>query len=423
MAKRVRSRIGSRDFAFLTDSMLLTVGIALARVLGFGFSFILARKLSPDNFGFIQYSITVGGLVAVGTQPFVQHVLARFVAKNQNDSERLAQTLHATWFILLGATALTILIAVPLLVLSNHFHIGVMVIFIGQTLFYCYYGLARGFMASRRLLAAYLGSNFVQLIAIIVFYELGSTQSPTPALLIYGLSYLIPIAALQVWRPLPLKLRFGMPDKAITFELLRFTVPVWISHATYIFFTGMDVLLVERYMDTGSVGVYTLTKTLSLLFSFVPIGLNTILMPKIAASPANQHIRLLKKTLFFALLANGAALLVFVLTYRWFVGMVFGESYILPTEVMLMLVIAEILFGFHGIITSMFVGGNKPHLETISRTIILIFAFVTGVVLIPQLGLLGAGLMLLSSAFVAIITYASVAVFYRKRLRNELTNA
>src|SRR5690606_22586690 len=102
----------------------------------------------------------------------------------------------------------------------------------------------RGFMASRRLLAAYLGSNLVQLIAIIVFYELGSTQSPTPALLIYGLSYLIPIAALQVWRPLPLKLRFGLPDKAITFELLRFTVPVWISHATYIFFTGMDVLLV-----------------------------------------------------------------------------------------------------------------------------------------------------------------------------------
>lgn len=422
LPKSVQRQIAKFDVSMITDSMLLTVGITVARILGFGFSFILARRLSPDNFGFIQYCITLAGVTSIGTLPFVQHVLARFVAKNLEDQERLAQTLHAIWYVVLALTGITILIAVPILLATEHFHIGVLVIFLGMSLFYSYYGLARGFMASKRLLAAYLGSNLVQIIAIIIVYQFGSTQSPTPALLIYGLSYLLPLLILQVWQPLPLHFQFKLPQKAIVIELIRFSLPLWISQAAYMIYAGMDVLLIERFADTSAVGQYTLTKTLSMLFSFVPMGLMTVVLPKVASLPEHEHGKVVKRAMLFALLANGAALFVFLLTYRWFVGNFVGENYIVPTEVVLMLAFGEILFGFHSIITAMLVGGNNPQLETISRILIAITSFTLGILLIPRFGLQGAGITMLSCGIVAIVTYTVAGLVRRKRLNYALAH-
>lgn len=400
----------------ITDSMMLTIGITMARILGFGFSFILARQLSPENFGFIQYILTLAGIAAIGTQPLVQHVLARFVAKNAQDKEQLAATLHALWFVVLGVIALSILVAVPLLALSGRFHIGVLVIFLGTTLFYGYYGLARGFMASKRLLAAYLGSNLVQIIAIIIVYQFGTVQSPTPALLIYGLSYLLPLVILQVWQPLPLHFQFKLPDKALVIELVRFSLPLWVSHAAYMFYAGMDVLLIAHFTDTASVGLYTLTRTLTSLFGFVPMGLMTMVLPKVASLPQHEHIGVLKRALLIAALANAVALLIFMIGYPWFISNFFGENYIVPIEVVLMLAFAEILFGFHSIITATVVGGSNPQLETLTRIFIVITSFTLGILLIPRLGLPGAGIMVLCCGIVGVTTYTIVGLVRRQRL-------
>ncbi|MFN8447213.1 MAG: oligosaccharide flippase family protein [Anaerolineae bacterium] len=419
LTNRVRRQFTAFDLSFLTESTLLTIGITIARVLGFGFSLVLARKLAPDDFGYVQYTLTLAGVIAIGTQPFVQHVMARFVGKYHADDERLQQTLHAIWWTLLGITTLTLVISVPVLILTDRFSISVLVIFAGFTLFYGYYGLARGFLASKRLLIAYLGSNIVQILAILLFYEIGDVRSSTPALLIYGLSYLLPIILLQVVQPLPLYFRFSLPDKTILRELLRFSLPVWISHAAYIFYSGMDVLLLERYMDSSTVGVYVLTKTLTMLFSFVPVGLITVLLPKVAALPTHKHFALLKKSLIAVLLMNGAALIVFALCYQWFVGTFINPDYVVPMDIMLMMALSEVLFGFHGIITAVVVGGNNPQLETVSRIIIVITALVVGMILIPSLGLRGAALMKLACGMVSLVTYLTAAVIRRRqRVRN-----
>ncbi len=417
LTKQLKQQIAGFDLRFITESGMLAIGIAIARVLGFGFSFILARRLEPESFGYIQYTITLAGIVAIGTQPFVQHVLARFVGKEAADQERLAQTLHAIWYLLLGITALTVIVVVPLLLLGGRFSVGVMVIFFGLTLFYSYYGLARGFMASRRLLIAYLGSNVVQIIAIVIVYQFGRSQSPMPALLIYGLSYLLPIAILQVWKPLPLHFHLRLPDKAISLEVLRFSIPIWISHAAYIFYAGVDILLIERHLSTAAVGTYTLTKTISAVFGFVPLGLITLLLPKVASLPKEQHASLLKRTLLLALLVNSVVFTVYALAYSWFIETFFGPAYLLPLSVMLMIALSDILFGFHGIITAVVVGANHPQLETISRVVIVVFAIGIGSWLIPRFGLVGAGMMMFGSGIVSILTYVVAAVLHKSRNR------
>lgn len=420
MIQTLRRQASGFDTRLLTSTTVLTIGIALARLFGFGFSLILARRLTPENYGFIQYSITLGGVLAIGTMPFMQHVMARFIGKYKAESEEtLAAYMNTIWWMLMGIVTLTILLSVPVLALSGRLHLGVMVVFLGMTLFYSYYGLARGHMASYRLMAAYLGSNVVQIIAIFVVYYLLDSQTVMPALLIYGLSYLVPIVLLQIFAPLPLHWKLVLPPRAKLVELVRFSVPLWLSHISYTLYAGIDVLLLERFSGNAAVGAYALSKTLSMLLTFVPFGLNTVLMPKVAATPPDQHGKLLRQVVVLSLLANLPFLGLYLLGYQFFVHYIFGQVYVVSFEVILMLGLGETLHGLHGTITAVVVGSNRPHLETVSRISTVIVVIVVGSLAIPAYGITGAAFTVLISGIIALLAYAVTHLLERNRKSHE----
>ena len=413
--QRVKRRFSSADLQFITGSTVLTIGIAIARVLGFGFSMILTRKLTQEDYGFVQYCITLAGIVAIITQPFAQHVLARFVSQYKGDREQLASFLNTAALLILALTGLTLLVAVPVLIAIGRFNVGVLTVFVGITIFYIYYGAARGFIASSRLLAAYLGSNLVQIIAIFLLYVVFDEQSPMPALLVYGLSYFVPLVVLQVLYPLPIRLKLSLPSRASVVSLVRFSTPIWLSHIAYMLHAALDVLLLEAFWGHATVGAYALTKTLTTLFNFIAMGITTLLMPRVAEVPKEQHRALLVNALALALVVNGVVLLVFMLTYRWFVGTFFGLNYVLDTTVVLMMALAEITFVVHGVITAVIIGGDNPRLETISRGIALGGALVLGLALVPTYGMAGAALGNLLSAIISVGIYGGAALIRQKR--------
>jgi O-antigen/teichoic acid export membrane protein len=420
MIQTLRRQAAGLDLRFLTSTTVLTVGIALARLFGFGFSLILARRLTPEDYGFVQYSITLAGIVSVGTMPFMQHVLARFIGRYKAEGEAvLAEYMNAIWWIVTGITALSIVLAVPILALSGRLHLGVMIIFLGVTLFYSYYGLARGYMASYRLMIVYLGSNVVQIIAIFIVYYLLENQSVGPSLMIYGVSYLLPIVLLQIFSPLPLHWKLKLPPFSKVMELLRFSAPVWTSHIAYTLYAGIDVLLLERYAGNAAVGAYALSKTLSMLLSFVPIGINTVLLPKAAGIPREQHGRLLRQMMLIFAVANLPFLVLYLLGYQLFVQFIFGRAYVVGYDVILMLALAEILYGLHGMITAIVVGGNRPHLETISRLLTVVVVVITGSIVIPAHGISGAAFTVLISGIIAVGTYALTLLLERNRKPHE----
>ena len=406
------------DLRFLKSSSIIAVGIGLARLTGFGFSLVLARLLSPDDYGFIQYNITMAGIVALLTMPFGQHVMARFIGGSKDDESNLNQFLEASWMILIGLLAVTLVVSIPVLALMGKLNIGVIAVFLGMTFHYAYYGLARGFMADYRLLIAYLGSNVVQLIAIILLYFVFQERTAMPALVVYGASYLVPIVILQLIQPFPLRFRLFMPDRTFVKRILRFSAPIWVSHIGYVFYAGVDVLLIAQFLDNRSVGVYTLTKTLTMLLSFVPLGITTVLLPKVAASRDQSHMSLLRTTVGITLGVNAIILLVMVLTYNWFIGTVFSQEYIVPLAVLLMLAFTEICFGIHAIASAILLGKDKPHWESISRIVVVILSITLGIVLIPRFGLTGAALTLLIGGISANLTY--VVLWLMKR---EYTHA
>ncbi len=403
----------------IKSSTIISVGIALARVLGFGFSLVLARLLSPDDFGFVQYSLTVAGIVALLTMPFGQHVLARYVGGAKDKSAELDEFLSTAWMILIGLVGVTLVIAIPMLLLAGRLSVGVIVVFLGFTLHYSYYGLARGFMASWRLMAAYLGSNLVQMIAIVVVYVFMGEHSPMPALIIYGASYLLPIVILQLSNPFPIRFRLFMPDRAYVSRIIKFATPIWVSHAAYIFYAGIDILLIEQFLGTGAVGIYALTKTLTMFLSFIPAGVTTVLMPKVAAGKHDTHGDVMRNSILLSLGANAILLLLLLIVYRPFITLVFGEAYVVPLAVLLMLALSEISYGVHGIVTAVLVGTDQPYWETVSRVVVVIVSVLFGIIFIPALGLTGAALTVFAGAIAANLTYV-IASFWLKR---DITHA
>jgi O-antigen/teichoic acid export membrane protein len=386
---RIRDNIRELDWAFIRRSSVNSLGIAVARVLGFAFSFVIAQAFSSDEYGRVVYVITLASVVAVFSQPFGQHVLAYFIGKYHEADATRHEILASAWSVWVGLIGLTLLVSTPILWALDRFRIELFVVYIGITIFYTYTGTARGFLASTRLLAAYTGSNVVQIILVVLAVTIFDIENGTPAIIIYGLSYFLPLGILVFFFPLPIRVSFGFNLVHIR-RILEFSTPIWISHILYMGYFASDVILLERLLDDSAVGVYGLTKTLSSAFHFIPGGITMILMPKIAGMPKVGHRSILKTSLLVTLGVNLIGGLLYMVLYRWFVITFFGAEYFGGLNFALVMALAAILFGIHGVITAVFVGSGHVSYLVVSRGIMMFSIIVLGLTLIPEYGIMGA---------------------------------
>ncbi len=414
---RWRTLLQSMDWRFIRGSSLISIGIAAARIVGFAFSFLLARALTTDDFGFVQYALTLANVVTIATIPFAQHVLPYFISRYQKEADRLQTVLNTGWTLFVLLSAGTLLVAVPALALIGRLHMGVLVVATGSSAFALYSGLARGFISSGRILFMYLCSNVLQLVAVLWAVWVFGEQSVTPALIIYGLSYIVPIMILLTARPFPVRFRLTNLNRDTAGEMLRFAVPNWGSHTLFALFFAMDILLLEQFHDEATVGVYGLTRTIVLVFSFFPQGITMILMPKVAAPDVIGHRRLLINSLIVTLLVSVIALIGYLVVYEWFIVTFIGAAYFAGLPFALLMALSAIIFGLHAIVTSFLVGRNLPGLETISRVVILVVTIIVGLALIPPYSLLGAALASVLSAAAGIGVYPVLIYVRRRRSR------
>lgn len=394
------------DWALIKGSTLLSIGTAVARLLGLAFSLVLAAAFPAGEYGEVRYAIAVASIVAIGTMPFGQHVLARFVSTYRRQEDKLDSVLSSGFFVLPALFLVTLLIAVPILLLLGKFNIGILAIFFGETLFYTYWGLSSGFLEPRRLTAAYLGSNLVQIILVYVFIIVLGIRSPTLALLIYGLSYLPTLALLAIFWPLPGHPRGYLVNKPDIGELLRFSVPMWISHACYTLSISVDLLLLERLGNAAQLGAYSLSKTLASMFLIVPMGISTLLMPKVAATAKSEHRRSLIRMLIVSLLVNVLGLALYLPLARPVTDRIFGADYLVPLTVSLLLSLYMIAYGVHGLITAVFVGSGRPEVESASRVVELVATVLASWFLIPRFAAIGAAVGMLTGKLMALLIYA-----------------
>jgi O-antigen/teichoic acid export membrane protein len=407
-----RLRDGDREF--LRGAAILSVGIILARLLGIGYSLTLAAVFPAEDYGMVRYGITLGMLTAIITQPFGQHVIARFIGKYRQDPASLQPILSSSWLILALLVLLTLLFIVPIVQYVGMMNLGIFAVFAGTTIFYTYWGICRGYAASTHLAVAYFFSNLCQLILVLVLFYGWGNSSPTVALLIYGGSYLIPLALLQLFYPLPLHAkRQGATSKLRWQEISLFFMPVLASHVVFKLNESLPTLLLERYAGFTAIGIYSVANTLALVFAFIPSSIATLIMPKAAANSPEQNQRIMRQTLALILSMNAVGFVIYMLLSRWFVEALFGPEYVVDLSIYAITALTSIATGTFGVMVAIIVGAGQAQVETLSRLAGFLVTAVCGFLFIPTYGIQGAALTSLFSTLIAIAVVILAARWWR----------
>lgn len=380
------------DWQLLKGSALLSAGTVIARVLGFAFSIVLAGVFTPGDFGAIQYSITVASVVGIVSQPMGQHVLARFVGKYSKDQDKLNRIVTHIVVLLAGLFLISLIIAAPFLSAVQQLSIGVLIIYLGETLFYAYWGLASGSQKANKLTILYLGSNLFQLILVFLVFQVFGSRSTMLALVIYGSSYLLPLILLQKFSPLPIQFVSNWSDRETFVEVLKFSFPKFISHASFVGYRSLDIFLLKYFSTPEELGAYLLTRTLVSVFMFVPRGISSLLMPKVASVGDEEAKKSLNQMLVISLLINFAIFTIYMLLNDWAISNVFGAGYKLDLLTNAIMGLTAIVLGVYELANSYSVGKGKPAIETLGYLIAVALIFIVGVILVPTMNSLGVAI-------------------------------
>lgn len=410
------------DSSLLKGSAIITLGVVLARGLGFAVTLMQSRSFNPESFGVIQYAVSVAGIIAVGMQPLGQHILARYLGLYEFDKAQQLEMMSNIFAIMLVILIISLLIATPFLLAKEKYTFGILTIFLGTSVFYTYWGLARGYLSALRLMGLEIGNNLMQIVLIYWLIMVIGIKSSMLAMLIQGLACFIPIVIIQLFWPLPLNFDRKLVNKKSIANILKFSTPVWISHTSYMFYMTVAILFLKHYADNVTVGIYSLSITLSVIFSFLPTGFSTFLLPVIASASAARRKVLVANALTIATLTNLAFLAIYFFSVRGLVTWLFGPAYLATPGVFSITAIAMTLVGIHSILTSALVGQGNPQVETKSRILIMIATIIICWMLIPGWGILGAAISNLGGIVCGLLVYAWYYIVDERKSRAACAN-
>jgi O-antigen/teichoic acid export membrane protein len=245
-------------------------------------------------------------------------------------------------------------------------------------------------------------------------------RSTMLAMLIYGFSCLIPLALLQRFSPLPILFDWKLINKKTAIEIGKFSLPIMISHASYMVYMTIAVIFLEQYTSAAIVGIYSLALTLGVMFSFLPTGLATFLMPKISGAPGLQHGKMLLSALGLAMLINIVLLAAYYFLVPMLIGKLFSPDYLVIPEVFVTTGMVMTLMGIHTIVSAVFVGSGRAQDETKSRLVTVMLTALSCWWLIPRFGIMGA----VSANLIGIIgglgIYALIFLLDRFKINREI---
>jgi O-antigen/teichoic acid export membrane protein len=405
---------------FLQRSFINYIGISLGRVLGLAFSLVLARAYSTSDYGYASYALSLGSLLAVVTQPFGQHVISYLIGKYRDDPDELAKMVSNAWAIWSVLFMLTLVVGIPILLGLDRLTGEVLAVFVGLTCFYTYQGIATGFLSSSRVLVLYLGSNALQIVLVLIFAYVLRLPSVIPSIYVYGLVYFVPLVILMIWFPLPIRFRPSWDIQRVR-SIIKFTLPIFISHILYIIYYSTDIMLLEIFTDRTTIGIYSLTKTLRTAFYLIPQSISMILMPSIAGATKAEGRRQFWSAFSLSLGLNVLLLVVFLIFYQPFVVGVFGEEYFIGLPFALIMALAGMMFAARSVIFAVLVGTNRTSLDNLSRLVVMVTIVVIGVVLIPSQGAMGAAWAMFVSNALGFIPYG-IFLLRRKAKRKAKTD-
>ena len=387
-------------------------GNVLARALGFLFPVLLARATGQDDFALVYFFVNTGFFVGELVLAGFPTALTRFLAAPGNVP-------RGTWLLT------SILAGIPLLAVSLIAGVGFAIrgdaspallglVVIGLTIDAYYFGALRGLGRFGLLVGYRVGANLAQIVIVLFAWQLGVATVPV-IVATYALSYLAPIALIEVWRGPVRALRdpVSRPTKAQLSAMARFGIPAVISGIAYAAILGLDVFWI-RVLVSDSLAVYGAARSLAMPMSLVPFAISVVLMPRVAMAVGVERYRLLLQALVITTAVGVAAVAGYVVLSDPVVGVVYPASYADAAGLLPLLAAAMGLMGVYSVLSQWWMGTGRA---TTPAVALVLGAVITGLAhtqLDPQLGAAGAAISIALGATSAIVALGVATIVTAK---------
>ncbi len=121
------------------------------------------------------------------------------------------------------------------------------------------------------------------------------------------------------------------PENEIVFkDVYKVSFFVMLTVACLTIPTNIDVIIVKHFFTETATGLYTAASVFGKIIFFLPIGITTVMYPKVVESHMEKKdtTHILQRSLLYAGLPGGLLVISFLLIPRVYIGILFGDEYL-----------------------------------------------------------------------------------------------
>ncbi len=380
-------------------STLMFFSIALTRFLGFGFSVVTARALTQANFGLVTYALALAAIASIllsNSTAGMSPALARSHDRHEQN------VIFVNYLAVVGfLLAISLLATVPLEVvvrLPIAVFVGVLANMLGTSALVLYRELQRGRARFRSVSAYNVLANLIQLVAVSALFLL-RWRDPAPYIIVFGLSTIAAALLMQPFSPLGLRLMRNALDRQRMKDILHFTLPLLLQTALFMFWSGIDVVLLKQLTRLDIVGQYGAAMSLANGAFFAGSAIATALLPGAARLKPGERREYFQKLLLMDIAATMPAVAGTAILAPWLLGWIFGAAYQPAAPALALLAAAMGMYGISLTLEATWIAIGRPWLSTTATGVAALITLMTAVPLILAMGMVGAALAVALGSF------------------------
>ena len=374
------------DKKILKGITWIGIGNILSQALAFFFMIILARYYSKSDYGYINYVISIGTLAATIVAAGFPSALIRFIAKYLGKQKKLDAYFTNILIINLGLL-FAVILGVAIIYRLN---IAIISIVLGYSVVYIYLGVIRGFIDYKKIALFNVFRNLIKITILIILCYFLYIRSSFFIILLYAFGGWIVLLILEILKPTQIHFFPNLLSRKVIKEVTKFSIPVMITMFAYTVLANIPVIAIEFYYDFELVGTFSAARTLTIVFSFVPIAIITITYPKIAnVENKERRIKYTVQSLKFILISGIIMFTLIIFFGELGLIIVFTEKYASSYPILLILSIGGIFGGLHSAFGSLWGGSGHPIIETYAIITASIVCIILSFILIPFIGPIG----------------------------------
>ena len=378
---------------FFKNLSYIGLGMIIATIFSFTFNILAGRFLGPSGYGEFALVQSVAMFLYIPLLLGVNTAMVKY-SSEKDDFKRQSKIISTAYILIILFTVASVTVYYILSSkLSNIFSVseGIFYLSVVFAILFVFYTLTlstlRGLLKMKIFAVFQPIFNAILLFAFLffIFSNILSFKSVVYSMYFaYGITGLIILIFF-----LRRYLRFEI-DKSWTNKLTRYGMFALIGGLSFVFYTNIDKILINRYMTTADIGIYRAYYIASINVAGILFGIfNTVFFPTISKYKNKAMIfKRINKVIPY-LIGLGIP---FVFLCGFIILRCYGGGYPIDFPLMLIFAITSVLIVWYGLYDWTFCsqGIKGVKLVNIGTVTIAILNVLLNIYLIPRFGLYGA---------------------------------